>query len=271
MAKETLNAVVTQKIEVTPELVVLQVSPDGWELPEFTAGQFVVLGLPGSAPRVAWADPEDEPADPDKLIRRAYSIASGSVDRDHLEFYITVVHSGALTPRLFALETGDRVWLGPKITGMFTLNDVPEGKDVVLVATGTGLAPFMSMLRTYLSEQNDRRFAVLHGSRHSWDLGYRTELFTMQRLCDHLVYLPIISRPDEEPVAWPGRSGYVQSLWTDGALDEAWGEHPTPENTHVLLCGNPKMCEDMVSLLEGEGFIEHKRRQPGQIHVERYW
>ncbi|MDA0745904.1 MAG: ferredoxin--NADP reductase [bacterium] len=265
------NAVVTQKIEVTPELIILQVTPEGWELPAFEAGQFAVLGLPGSAPRSTWSDPEDETPEPDKLIRRAYSIASSSVAREFMEFYITVVRSGALTPRLFALEMGDRVWLGPKMTGMFTLEQVPEEAHLLLVATGTGLAPYMSMLRTHLSSQSRRRFAVLHGARHSWDLGYRSELTTMQQLCPNFTYLSLISRPAREPVAWSGITGYVQDLWTGGHLDRAWGFHPTAGDTHVFLCGNPQMCEDMLSLLEQEGFKEQTRKQDGVVHVERYW
>ena len=115
--EETTNAIVAQKIEITPEIIILQVKPDGWDLPEFEAGQFAVLGLPGSAPRSEWSDPEEEETEPDKLIRRAYSIASSSVAREYMEFYITVVRSGALTPRLFALEMGDRVWLGCRLAG----------------------------------------------------------------------------------------------------------------------------------------------------------
>ena len=271
MAKDTLNAVVTHKIEVSPELIILQVSPDGWKLPEFEPGQFAVLGLPASAPRTAWADPEEEAPKPGRLIRRAYSIASSSVASEYLELYITVVRSGALTPRLFALEMGDRIWLGPKITGMFTLADAPKDVDLVLAATGTGLAPYMSMLRTHFPAEGDRRFAVLHGARHSWDLGYRSELSTMQRLSGNFTYIPLISRPDEEPAPWSGLTGYIQDIWTGGALDEAWGGHPTPSDTHIFLCGNPRMCEDMVELLSREGFKEQTRREPGEIHVERYW
>ena len=106
---EELNAVVTQKIEVAPDLIVLQVTPQKWELPEFEAGQFAVLGLPPQAPRAIWSDQEDEITNPDRLIRRAYSIASSSVVREYMEFYVTMVRSGALTPRLFALEIGDPI------------------------------------------------------------------------------------------------------------------------------------------------------------------
>ena len=270
-SKTTLNAVVSHKIEVAPGLIVLRVVPEGWPLPPFKPGQFAVLGLPPEAARCSTSDPDEEAPKPGRLIRRAYSIASSSVSREYFEFYINLVHSGLLTPRLFALKPGDRVWLGPKIAGTFTLEQAPADANVVLVATGTGLAPYMSMLRTNLADRHGRRFAVLLGARHSWDLGYHAELVTMERLCDDFQYIPTISRPDEEVVAWRGRVGYVQELWRRGAVEQAWGLTPTPENTRVFLCGNPCMIDDMVDLLAAGGFREHSRTRPGEVFVERYW
>ena len=99
--------------------------PDGWPLPDFEPGQFAVLGLPGSAPRHRLSEPEERPAaagqiDPACLFDRIFVAG-----REYMDFYLHLVGSGALTPRLFALNMGDRVWLGPKITGMFTLDQVP--------------------------------------------------------------------------------------------------------------------------------------------------
>jgi len=271
MSEMTLNARVAQRTELAPGLLILRVAPEGWSLPDFIPGQFTVLGLPGLAKRCEEAEPETLAQDPQKLIRRAYSIASSSIEKEYLEFYISLVRSGALTPRLFALRLGDRVWLSPKMTGMFTLRDVPEDKHVVFIATGTGLAPYMSMLRTHLEAGGPRKFAILHGAYHSWDLGYRTELFTLQRLCRNLAYLPILSDPQGELVPWKGASGFVQDLWTGGALAAVWGFQPTPENTHVFLCGHPAMIQSVTLLLTGQGFIEHSAGTPGHIHAEKYW
>jgi ferredoxin--NADP+ reductase len=268
-----LNAIVTQRMDVAPGMAIIRVAPDGWELPKMIPGQFAVLGLPGSAPRGAttYIEPEDPPPDPDKLIRRAYSIASSPLETDYFEFYVALVTSGALTPRIFALQVGDRIWLGPKISGLFTLDSVPKDQHVVMVATGTGLAPYMSMMRTYLDASEPQHFAVLHGARHSWDLGYESELHILNRLSDRFTYLPIVSRPQLEPVPWAGQVGHVQKLWTDGALQEAWGFAPRPEDTHIFLCGNPQMIEDMQVLLVEQGYLEHKKKRPGQIHYEKYW
>ncbi len=270
-AVQPLNATVTQRIEVSPGLIIMRVVPDGWELPDFEAGQYAVLGLHGSAPRCEVCDEEEEPSPEGKLLKRAYSIASSSVAKEYMEFYVALVPSGVLTPRLFHLSAGDRVWLSNKAKGIFTLDQVPEGNNIALISTGTGLAPYMSMLRSSLTCGSDQHLAVLHGARHSWDLGYRSELMTLNRMCSNFAYLPIISRPGEEAAEWRGESGYVQDLWNKGLLKQAWDVEPTPENTHVFLCGNPAMIEGMVESLASEGYTEHSRRAPGQVHVERYW
>jgi ferredoxin--NADP+ reductase len=272
VAEAAQNAIVTQRIEESPGLVVLRVVPDGWTLPEFKPGQFAVLGLPGSARRCLVSDLEEDDAPaPDTLIKRAYSIASSSVAREYLEFYIVLVPSGQLTPRLFALLPGERLWLGPKMSGVFTLDEVPPDKHVLFIGTGTGLAPYMSMLRTHLVCGGGPRFAVLHGARHSWDLGYRGELATLQRLCSNFTYIPTISRAGEETAPWGGMSGYIQDLWRSDPLPSVWGFRPSPRDTHIFLCGNPVMIDEMVELLARDGFREHKPRRPGELHVERYW
>lgn len=270
MADTTLNAVVTSKVELSSRVMTLRVAAKGWDLPEFTPGQFAVLGLPGSAPRATWSEPEPTPSEPDKLIRRSYSVTSSSKNHEFMEFYISMLSNGALTPRLFALKVGDPIWLGPKTSGIFTLNQVPKDQNIVMVATGTGLAPYMSMLSSELQCGSPRMFAVLHGAFHSWDLGYRSELLTMQYLCQNFKYIATIDRPNEEPVPWTGKTGWVQEIWKSGAVEQAWGFRPTPENTHVFLCGVSGMVNAMLGALNAENFVEHTRQQPGQIHIERF-
>jgi ferredoxin--NADP+ reductase len=272
MPDTALNAVVTQRIEVSSGLIILHVAPDGWELPPFTPGQFAVLGLPGSAPRCEVADPDGEAAPAaDKLIKRAYSISSASTRNDSLEFYITLVYSGALTPRLFALQPGDRLWLGPKIAGLFTLEQLSDERDVLMIATGTGLAPYMSMIRTRLMRDRERCFTVVHGARHSWDLGYRSELTTLEEFCERFTYIPVISRPTEEHLPWKGAAGYAQDCWANGLIARRQGAEPDPAHTDLLLCGNPSMIEAVVAVAEQRGWRKGSRQEPGTIHVEEYW
>jgi ferredoxin--NADP+ reductase len=146
-----------------------------------------------------------------------------------------------------------------------------KGANVVLIATSSGLAPFVSMLSTYLRFPAEGRVTLIHGVRHSWDLGYRSILMAMEHLRTNLTYLPVVSRPEEEPVAWKGATGHVQDVWKSGAIEKAWGLRPKPENTQVFICGSPRMSESMLELLGQEGFKEETRHEPGQIHVEKYW
>ena len=266
-----LNAILIQKIDLSPELAILRVVPDGWDLPDFMPGQFAVLGLPGSAQRCEASEPEEQAVDSDKLIKRAFSVASSPSSKEYIEFYVVMVTSGSLTPRLFALKIGDRLWLSQKVTGAFTLQDTPPDKHVVLISTGTGLAPYLSMLRTQFTCGGERKVAVLHGVRHSWDLGYRSELINLDRMCPNFTYIPMISRPKNENAPWGGATGYVQHHWGGTTLTDAWGFKPSPEDTHVFICGNPAMIEDLVEKLEGEGFKQHQKKAPGQIHFEKYW
>ncbi len=271
MADSTLNAVVSQKIEVSPGLIILRVVPDGWVLPDYKAGQFTVLGLPGTAPRHLFSDQEEALGTPENLIKRAYSISSASRNKEYIEFYITMVRSGALTPRIFALETGSRIFLSQKFTGVFTLEMTGSESNIVLLGTGTGLAPYMSMLREDLPCNSNRKYIIVHGARHSWDLGYRSELITIANVCNNFTYIPAITRPELEHIPWGGQSGYIQDLWKNGIIQTKSGLEPTPDNTHIFLCGNPSMIDIMVKLLESDGYKEHSKKSPGQIHLERYW
>ncbi len=265
-----LNATITHRSEVTHGLVILRVKPD-FPVPDFAPGQYAVLGLPPRAPRVPSADPEDPPPDPDKLIRRAYSVASGSVEKSYLEFYVALVSSGALTPRLCALREGDRVFLGKKIVGMFTLGDVPPDNDVIFVATGTGLAPYVSMLRSAYDFAATRRTLVVQGARHSWDLGYRRDMEALAARHDSFRYVPMVSRPDGENPPWPGRTGRVTALFADDGIKDLLGGPLDPERIKVFLCGNPDMIVELTGLLERRGYREHTRKAPGSIFVEKYW
>jgi ferredoxin/flavodoxin---NADP+ reductase len=302
------NATVSSRVEVAPGLIILRVAPD--KLPfEFKAGQYVVLGLKASEPRIDESE-ADAPsvvagpvetlspeasraaviagteesqaavdaqaasvaaatADPDRMIRRAYSIASESRADEYLEFYLTVVMSGELTPRLFNLAIKDRLYVGPKAVGVFTLDKAP-GKHILMIGTGTGLAPYMSMLRSELVCNGSRKFVVVHGARFSWDLGYRTELTGLARHCRNFCYVPVITRPQED-VTWRGRSGYLQNLIASGAIEQETGLALTPENFDIFLCGNPGMIETVIAWAEARGFVRDRGHEIGTLHTEEYW
>lgn len=267
---EKFNAVLKQKIEVAPGLCIFRIAPLGWKLPEFKPGQYCPLGLLPEAKRVVFSMDEAKTPVSDKLIKRPYSIASSSVDDEYLEFYIKMVPNGSLTPRLFALENGDKLWMRERVFGMFTLDDIPADRHVLFFATGTGLAPYMSMLRTDLIADGHRKWAVVHGALNSWDLGYRSELTTMQKFCKDFCYLPVISEPADEVLPWTGQVGFLDSIWKNKVIDKKWGLEITPENTTVFFCGHPMMVKNMVALLEKDGFTSHSKKHPGSIIKENF-
>jgi len=263
------NAVLIGREEINAQLFVLRVRPDA-DVFNFKPGQFAVLGLLGREARVPEADDEEPASDPEKIIRRAYSIASSNVEKSYLEFYITLVTSGQLTPRLAALNYGSRLLLGPKPSGGFTLDRVPDGKAVLLIATGTGLAPYMAMLRTMLVHDTRRTFIVLHGARYSWDLGYRGELESLARLRPNFIYIPSITRPDEDP-HFHGNVGRVQSLLDKGIVEMVGGVPLDPSRMDVFLCGHPEMIRASKEKLAVRGFKPDQGKETGTVHVEEYW
>jgi ferredoxin--NADP+ reductase len=122
-----------------------------------------------------------------------------------------------------------------------------------------------------MSSGFDKNYAVIHGARHSWDLGYRSELETLANLSSRFTYLTVIDAPEQEHVPWRGAVGFVENVWKADHLEKAWGSRPDKDDTHVFLCGNPLMIESALRFLGEEGFTEHSKRSPGQIHMEKFW
>lgn len=257
-----LNSTVVGRVDINPELMILQVKPDAG-VPSFHPGQYVALGLPGAHPRYAGAPEETEIPAADKLIKRAYSIGSSPAVGDHFEFYIAIVPNGALTSRLATIKPGDRIFSQPKVTGTFTLEGIPEDHNLVLVSTGTGLAPFMSMVRTPSTWTTGRRITVVHGVRYPQDFAYADELSSYATAREGFTYLPIASRA---PESFTGRKGRVQALFERGEIEL------NPTKDHVFLCGNPAMIDDLERDLTSKlGYTVHSKKTPGHLHVEKYW
>lgn len=263
-----LNCVITQAVQVSPIMKIVKVKPDGWRFPKFEAGQFVALGLPPNASRCPESTDEYEPPKADRLIKRAYSIASSSTD-DTIEFYVTLVHSGQLTPRLFNLTIGDRIWMGKKAVGMFTLDQIDSDRNVILIATGTGVAPYMSMLRSNALHRKGK-IIVVHGAANSWDLGYSSELKLLASMFPNFEYHPTITEPHKEPTGWHGDTRFIGDIWQSGLVTKLIGYKPTPNDTDIFLCGNPRMVDGMKEMLYSDGFQDHKKTKPGQIHSEEF-
>lgn len=265
----SLNATLIERDDLTDELAIIRVRPDTGGVPTFEPGQYITIGLPddnlGPAPAASHRASAQQ-----RLIRRAYSIASSSNQRDWLEFYVVLVRDGRLTPHLWEVPVGGRVWVDQKAKGRFTLQDIPTNKDLVMVCTGTGIAPYMSMLRTYRGQDRWRRFVVIHGVRLAQDLGYRQELEQAAAQDPAVIYIPTATR-EPEGSDWQGMRGRVQAVLEEQTYRRLTGDPFTPERCHVFLCGNPTMIVSVQPLLETKGFVTQTARTPGNLHFERYW
>jgi ferredoxin--NADP+ reductase len=221
------------------------------EIEPFAPGQFVnlALELEGVAER------------------RSYSIASPP--GAPLAFLVTEVPGGALTPHLFRLAPGDKLLVEPKAQGFFTLKWVPPAAELWLVATGTGLGPFLSLLGDGELWERFERVVLVHGVREARHLAHRDELVALaEARGPRFSFVPVLSREAAERGELTGR---VTTLLADGSLERAAGTRLDPERSHLMLCGNPLMIEEMTLRLGERGLRKHRVRAPGHITVEKYW
>ncbi|SRR5712691_4688815 len=184
-----------------------------------------------------------------KEITRAYSIVSAPSGTNRFELCLNLVEEGLLSPRLFQIQPGDSLEMRPPL-GQFTLRN--PGRDAVLVATGTGIAPFRSILKAHLQEFSPA-FTLIFGVRYESHLMYRHEFEEMARRFSHFRFWPTLSRP--EP-GWTGRTGHVQEH-----LKEAVGGR---RDVEVYLCGLKLMVDDVRNILKEMGFDRK------QIIYEKY-
>jgi ferredoxin--NADP+ reductase len=217
----------------------------------FVPGQFVNLALDLGGVRV----------------KRSYSLASAPGEPS--EFYLSHVPEGILTPALFELGVGHSVWMDDRALGFFTLQHVPVAQHLWLFSTGTGLGPFMAMLRSSEVWQRFSRVILVHGVRHAVHLGYEAELraLVLQRP-SQFTYLPLISR---EPAPEQALSGRLPQLIRSGELERRVGLELEAASAHVLMCGNPAMIEEVSQVLSERGLHKHRPRKPGHVTIESYW
>lgn len=214
---------------------------------DFTPGQFTRVGLR--------LDDHD--------VHRAYSIASAP--GRPLELFVVRVEGGRLTPSLDALAPGDALWVDRRCRGKFTAAALPDdARRLWLVGTGTGLAPYVAMLRDGAVLDRFDEVVVVHGARWARQLAYREELAAE----DGWRYVAALTREDADGLP----RGRLPDLLASGALEAAAGLRLDPDaGDHVLLCGNPSMIEAMKDRLAARGLPPHTRRAPGRVHTERYW
>jgi ferredoxin--NADP+ reductase len=222
----------------------------------FDSGQFVMMGLETAS----------------RPLLRAYSIASANWE-EHLEFFSIKVPNGPLTSRLQHLQPGDPVMVSRKPTGTLVLNDLKPGRNLYLLGTGTGLAPFLSIVRDPETYQRFDKIVLAHGVRAVNDLAYANYLerklpqheYLGELVREKLIYYPTVTR---EPFTHRGR---ITDAIVDGVMSAATGLPPLNAATdRVMLCGSPAMLDDLSALLDGRGFQASPRtREPGDYVIER--
>ena len=219
-------------------------------VPTYTAGQYTKVGL--------HIDGE--------LVSRPYSYVSSPND-DFLEIIYVNVPDGVLTPKLHELKVGDKLQVMEKSVGFFTMNEVPDGKNLWMFATGTGLGVFISLLKTAEPWERFDNVILVHGVRHSNELAYQDQ----------------ISEFDKNN---PGKFQYIKTVTReniDGCLNiripegikskkfEELSKVVINNDSQFMICGNPDMINDTVDLLKEKGLERNRRSKPGNITLEKYW
>lgn len=300
------NAQVVSSTLVHEELQILRIAAFGSK-PDYESGQYLALGL-GTWEKTIYTQPPSTGNDnklPQKLIKRAYSVSCPLLDDsqqlittrdyDYLEFYIALVSNPAdnppsLTPRLFALQPGDRISMGTRGRGTYTLEDVAADDALLFISTGTGEAPHNAMIPDLLSRKHCGQICSVICTRYAKDLGYQIEHRKLEQMFPNYRYISLTTRePKNIDPGNPNYVGkqYIQDFFASGQLESVWGYDLNPARTHVYLCGNPAMIgppvmttggvdqfpdeTGMVELLVNRGFELDRPKQPGNIHFEKYW
>lgn len=226
--------------------------------PEFTfkPGQFARLGLPVN-------EQETEPS-----IWRGFSMVNDPM-ADYLEFYAVVVPEGEFSPKLANLHVGDTLYIDKIAFGFLTLDHFPNGgKSLWLLATGTGLSAYLSILKQEQTWHLFDKVILCHGVRYSNELNYQEQISACQQLWgDRLVYLPLPTR--ESHIDYP--QARLTTLIQSGQLSQLAKTPLDPENACVMLCGNPDMLSEARKLLGELGFATGRRGNIGNLAVEKYW
>ncbi len=242
-----VQGIIAERRQWTEDLFSLRFEAD---LGEFKAGQFVRIALDIDGERVG----------------RPYSLVNAPHE-PMLEIYFNVVKGGPLSPRLAALEAGDTLWLSHQPNGFLILDEVPEARHLWLLATGTGIGPFLSILKTDTPWQRFEKIILGHSVQRADELTYRE---TIERAHanhgDKFSYIRLVTR-ETVPESLGLR---IPAAIESGALEETAEAALTAETSHVMLCGNSAMITDVSEVLAKRDMRRHRRREPGHITTEKY-
>ena len=216
----------------------------------FEAGQFVRVGLP----------------DGDDVLARPYSLVN-TAEEKYLEVYFNIVEEGPLSPRLFALEAGDEVLVSDNPSGFLTVSELPATRHLWMVATGTGIGPFLAILKSAPVWERFEKVVLCYSVSLAEELAYQDLI--QQLIAAHgeqFLYVPIVTRE-----AHAGALGArVTTVMADGTLEKHTGLSINGDESHIMMCGSSEMIRDVSSELESRGMQKHRRRTPGHYTTEKY-
>jgi len=218
---------------------------------KFIAGQYTKISLN--------IDNED--------IARPYSFVN-SPNEDFLEFYSVSVPNGPLSTKLQQLKKGDYINVSPNNNGFLILNEVPIIDNIWMLATGTAIGPYLSILKTKDSWNNFKKAILVHAVRYNNELTYQKTISDLKDIYgDRFIYITYVSREDSEN----SLTGRIPEGISTGILEKKAGIEILPDNTHIMICGNPEMVQDTTIELKKIGLKKHRRNSPGHITTENYW
>ncbi|MGL5390284.1 MAG: ferredoxin--NADP reductase [Shewanella sp.] len=241
---------VIERIDWNDKLFSLRIAAD---LADFIPGQFIKLSQ----------------VQGDKRVARAYSLVN-SPDKPYAEVLAVAVEEGLLSPQLQHLGLGDEIDISPTATGFMTLEEIPknQGQHLWLLATGTAIGPFLSILDTPEPWQRFARIALVYGVREAKDLAYLNKLRAYEARYGGQFSLCLAVTREPYPGALACR---IPDGLTSGEIEQHLGLQLSAQDSQVMICGNPGMIADAQTALMAKGLAKNLRRAPGQITVEKYW
>jgi len=256
MSPKFIEARVVGRTDHTATLFSLQFEA---ALDAFAAGQFCRVGL-----RLPDVDTAED------IVMRAYSLVNAPSERPY-EIILSKVEAaagGILSPHLHALKVCDVLYASPRTNGFFTMLEVPDAKVLWGLSTGTAIGPYLSFMKTDAPWQKFERIVFVHAVRTAAELTYRDQIGAIARhYGERFRYIPFVSRE----VVSGAIHGRIPAAIIDGRLEARAGIALTAETGHCMLCGNPEMVKDTMTVLQARGLRKHRPKHPGHITVEAYW
>jgi ferredoxin--NADP+ reductase len=244
---EWLDGTIAGKKHWSQELYSLQIDAP---LKDFTAGQYIKVALEVDGERVG----------------RPYSLVNAPGE-SLLEIYFNEIPEGPLTPRLSDLDVGDRIWVSDKASGVFTLDNVVARRHLWMLATGTALGVYLSMLKTGDAWDRFERVILVHGARNTGELNYSETVAELQAAQpEKFTLITALTREEREG----SLRGRITQLLESGELQAAANADINADDSHLMLCGNSAMIKDVRAWLEERGMQRHKRHEPGHYTTEQY-